>query len=238
MPVRPLIPSSNQDLSLKAYTLPGETAGIRFFKLNSVTDFEVLRSIIKAKGSQAWLEDPSLSKSEYRDWVGTETPNSYLFAVLKAHPLTPSNHASVRGFVYLYSEFSEKFRLKRLVKAGLLPATVLDSPCLEVSFAARPHRHGHQTGSGLMSSAVRLSCYQARHQLKSVGLSNLAVIAFINPQNEPARRTLVASGFNHIGQMLYDRDSPTISDLYRLNWRKLREISQKKLLESGANYPA
>src|SRR3989344_7969376 len=147
--------------------IPGQTAAVCFFDPQSEQDLMAMREILKGKQSKKWMDDPHLSKSDYRDWAGTYSRNSFLFAVLNAQAPSIDEMRHIRGFVYIYSERGEKFRVRRLEKFGYLKETTVPRYALEVSFAVRPLTDGIQAGSGLMSSALRQSCLQTRKLITS-----------------------------------------------------------------------
>lgn len=217
------------------YHIPGENAAIRFFDPDSVSDLEALQQILKGKESKKWMDDASaLTISDYQDWAGTHTHEHFLFAVLDARDPSPQALTQIHGFVYLYSEKAEKFRVKRMVKRGMLPAGTNPHSCLEVSFAAKPRAEGVQQGSGLIGSATRQSCQQVKLLREDDSSDRLKLFAFIDLQNEPARRTLVSAGFEPGGTLRYDWDSQEDSEFFLLNWKKLQEKTHQKLVESQA----
>lgn len=211
---------------------PGQPAAIRFFDPNSLEDLAAMREILKGKQVKKWMDDAQqISHSDYREWAGTPSKSSYLFAIHDARTGDPKDMKHVRGFVYIYSEREEKFRVKRMEKLHFIEPC--DRVCyfLEISFAIRPLANGEQSGSGLMSSAIRQSCLQVRTLLTTEEPSDVEVFAFVDPGNIPAQRTLESSGFVKKGLMKYDWDSPSESCLYILNWRVLQRKIRQKLLE-------
>jgi hypothetical protein len=247
MPVRPVIqfthpPSSPpipdfEELA-SLYHVPGENAAIRFFDPDSVSDLQSMQAILKGRESKKWMDDAApLTISDYQDWAGTHTHEHFLFAVLDARNPTPSVLINVHGFVYLYSEKTEKFRVKRMVKRNLLPEGTDPYRCLEISFAAKPRDSGVQAGSGLIGSAVRQSCQQVSLLLDGQAdpQNPLYLFAFVDLNNGPAQRTLESAGFEARGHMRYDWDSQEDSVFYLLNWQKLQEKIRQKLVESQAH---
>jgi hypothetical protein len=213
------------------YHSPGEASAIRFFDPQSKRDLEVMRRILTAKPVKKWMDDVDyLSRVEYEEWAGTKSKSSLLFAVLDARSTDIKQINRVRGFVYLYSEREEKFRVKRMAKAGLFTPKTGETFYLEASFALLPQKGKGHTGSGLMSSALRQCCLQAHLLLNSPKKPDIQVFAFVDPENLPAKRTLEASGFVLKGHLNYDRDSEKPSALYVLNWRLLHKKVRKKLL--------
>lgn len=209
---------------------PGQAAAIRFFDPQSQEDLQAMKEILSGKEVKKWMDDPGVSKSDYRDWAGTESNTSFLFAVLDARVNDPEQMKHVRGFVYLYSEREEKFRVKRMEKLGFVEPTDKERYMLEVSFAARPMPDGLQSGSGLMSSALRQCCLQVYTLLDAPERPDVQLFAFVDPENLPAQRTLEASGFVRKGTMKYDWDSPDKTVLYILSWRLLQRKIREKLL--------
>lgn len=211
---------------------PGQAAAIRFFDPNSNDDLQAMREILKGKQVKKWMDNTQqISISEYKDWAGTDTNTSFLFAVLDARATTPEEMQYVRGFVYIYSEREEKFRVRRMEKLGHLPPAAGPRYALEVSFAVRPLPDGMQSGSGFMSSALRQSCLQVEMLLNSPTKPVIETFAFIDPENVAAQRTVESSGFVYHGMMRYDWDSWDESKLYFLNWRALQKKVKDRLLE-------
>ena len=210
---------------------PGQAAAIRFFDPNSSEDLESMREILRGKMVRKWMDDPGrISHSDYKDWAGTDTDTSFLFAVLDARTQDPALINYVRGFVYIYSEREEKFRVKRMEKQGFIDRYEGERYMLEISFAARPLPDGFQGGSGLISSAVRQSCQQVQLLLNSPRQPKVDIFAFVDQQNLPAQRTLEASGFVKRGMMKYDWDSPEETCLFLLDWELLQRKIREKLL--------
>lgn len=225
------IPEETLPLENVSHT-PGQAAAIRFFDPSSEEDLFAMRDILKGKQTKKWMDDPGrISLSDYQDWAGTATKTSFLFAVHDAR-LTDLNEVNyVRGFVYIYSEREEKFRVKRMEKQGFLQPYEGERYALEISFAARPLPDGVQSGSGLMSSAVRQSCLQVQLLLESTNKPKVEIFAFVDQDNLAAQRTLDACGFTKRGQMKYDWDSEGETALYILDWDILNQKVRAKLQE-------
>lgn len=217
--------------------VPGQAAAIRFFDPHSLEDLQAMREILRGKQVKKWMDDAhQISQSEYRDWAGTQNNSSFLFGALDARSANPHDMKDVRGFVYIYSEREEKFRVRRMEKAGFIaPANPAGAEryLLEVSFAMRPFSDGSQTKSGLMSSALRQSCLQVKTLLNMTSQPEVQIFAFVDPENEAARRTLEAAGFENRGSMKYDWDSPDETCLYFINWELLQAKLTTKLLEGN-----
>lgn len=214
------------------YHTPGQNAGICFFDPNSQEDLLAMKEILRGKQVRKWMDEANqVTKSEYREWAGTEDTTSFLFAVLDARMTDPVEMKTVRGFVYIYSEREEKFRVKRMEKLGLIQPASRPRYALEVSFAVRPRIDGAQSGSGLMSSALRQSCLQVQMLLNTPDDREVLIFAFVDQENFAAQRTLEASGFVKKGLMKYDWDSEDETCLYILNWRILQKKIKEKLLE-------
>jgi hypothetical protein len=178
-----------------------------------------------------------LTKREYQEWAGTVTQNNFLFAVLDARVATLKAMETIFGFVYIYSEREEKFRVRRMLKQGFLTPTLKTRYSLEISFAARQQKNGMPLGTGLMASAIRQACLQTQMLLSTVPKPVIDIFAFVDPGNEPAQRTLIAAGFANIGSMKYDWDSPGESFVYLLKWRILQKKIRQKLVELQAINP-
>lgn len=226
LPDQPAEPFEN------VYHTPGEAAAIRFFDPSSEQDLEAMRDILKGKQSRKWMDDPRISQSAYRDWAGTQSDTSFLFAVLDARLTDPEEMSRVRGFVYIYSEREEKFRVKRMERQGFLEPPTKPRYALEASFAVRPQGEGIQSGSGLMSSSLRQCCLQVQMLLESPERAPTELFAFTHPDNSPAQRTLEACGFIKQGSMLYDWDSPEPTWLYILDWPILENKVRDKVVKS------
>ncbi len=213
------------------YHTPGQNAAIRFFDPHSQEDLQAMREILKGKQVRRWMDEPNISKSDYKEWAGTESDTSFLFAVLDARATTPEEAKHVRGFIYIYSEREEKFRVRRMEKLGFIEPTNKQRYALEVSFAMRPLQSGVQMGSGLMSSSLRQSCLQVHMLLNSPERPDVILFACIDPENLNAQRTVESSGFVKKGLMKYDWDSEDYTLLYILNWRLLQKKVRQRLLE-------
>lgn len=213
------------------YHTPGQNAAICFFDPHSEEDLQAMKEILRGKAVKKWMDDATqVTKSEYRNWAGTEDDTSFLFAVLDARVSDPAEMKYVRGFVYIYSEREEKFRIRRIEKYGFLPPPTKPRYALEVSFAVRPLPDGAQSGSGLMSSSLRQACLQVQMLLNAAEDKEVVIFAFVDPENEGAQRTLEASGFVKKGLMKYDWDSEGETCLYILNWRILQKKIREKLV--------
>lgn len=210
----------------------GQAAAIRFFDPDSLEDLTAMREILAGKQVKRYMDDTAqISQTEYREWAGDTKDTSYLFAVLDARNHDPEEMKHVRGFVYIYSEREEKFRVKRMEKDGLLTPSNRPRYVLEISFAARPLKDGEQRGSGLMGSGVRQACLQVQMLLTSPDQPEVEIFAFVSPTNEAAQRTLLSSGFVQRGMMKYDPDSPREDYVYFLDWKLLKKKVRQKLLE-------
>ncbi len=222
---------SPEPLFENMYHSPGENAAIRFCDPNSRDDFFALQTILQTKQVKKWMDETKpLSESEYREWAGAEEDTSFLFAVHDTRIKTPEEASRLMGFVYFYSEKEERIRVNRLVKRGLMAEAVGQRYALEVSFARYALPDGQQTGSGLMSSAVRQGCLQVQTLLGSTSQPQVELFAFVDPENFAAQRTLEAAGFEKRGEMKYDWDSYEEDFFYLLNWQKLHQKVRDKLL--------
>ncbi len=239
---RPLVPhpatiiegqqNNDSEFSLQDIShTPGQAAAIRFFDPDSSADLESMRAILRGKQSKKWMDDTQqLTVSDYRDWAGTENETSFLFAVLDARNPDPENIKKLRGFIFIYSEREEKFRVKRMERLGFIPASDKPRYLLEVSFAVRPLEDGVQSGSGLMSSGLRQSCLQVQMLLQNEQKPEVDLFGFVDPENLAAQRTLEACGFVKKGSMKYDWDSSEETYLYILDWALLQAKVKEKLL--------
>src|SRR5258708_30697660 len=68
---------------------PGQNAAVRFFDPYSAEDLYAMREILKGRQTRKWMDDTQISQSDYRDWAGTQTSGSFLFAVLDARTTNP-----------------------------------------------------------------------------------------------------------------------------------------------------
>ena len=234
------LPETCEDFPFESFShISGQAAAIRFFDPNSIEDFELLKEILSVKEVRSWMDDSgNISKSDYQEWAGKWTNDSFLFAVHDAREKLKRKLKIVRGFVNIYSERSEKFRIKRMVRAGFVKGSLKNRHVLEVSMALRPLSDGKIVGSGLMSSALRQCCLQVRSLLGYPKQSDLILYGFVDPDNMASARALEASGFVKRGKMKYDQDSEKDSWVYILSWRKLhRKIKGGllKLYEEGSN---
>jgi hypothetical protein len=210
---------------------PGENAAIRFFEPQSKEDLEAIREILHHKEVRKWMDDAGrISESDYREWAGTDSDTSFLFAVHDARKSDPEEAKYLHGFVYFYSEREEKFRVRRMEKHGFMQTAVGQRYALEVSFARRPSPDGSTSGSGLMSSALRQGCLQVKMLLDSPQKPAVELFAFVDPENSGGQRTLEAAGFEKKGEMKYDWDSEEKTFLYFLNWDLLNQKVRHKLL--------
>lgn len=218
--------------------IPGQAAAIRFFDPDSTDDFETIREILRFKDIKERMDfTGTISRSDYKDWAGKWTNESFLFAVHDARKKSKKGFKKVRGFVYIYSERQEKFRVKRLVREGILKNPNSGQQILEVSMALKPLKSGKLSGSGLMSSTLRQSCLQVRSIIQFPRQSDLILFAFIDPDNLPSARAFEAAGFIRKGFMKYDSDSPNMSVVYILSWRKLHKKVKGSLLKLFESNP-
>jgi len=211
----------------------GQAAAIRFFEPDSESDLLAMREILKAKQVRKWMDDAStISRSDYEDWAGTFSKFMYLFAVHDTRVSDPELMKVVRGFIYLYSEREEKFRVKRMERQGFIQPTEGKRYLLEVSFAGRPMPQGMESAPGLMSSALRESCLQVQMLLEAPDQPEVVIFGFVDPENLPAQRTLEASGFVKKGLMKYEWDSYQETALYILSWPLLHAKIREKLVQA------
>jgi len=209
--------------------VPGQASAIRFFDPDSESDFVSLKQILSHKLVKNWMDDVSrLCKSDYQEWAGAETDESFLFAVHDTRLPSIKEIAKIRGFVNFYFERSEKFRLKRLIKTNLVDGSA--KHYLEVSMALL--MDGKNTiSTGLMSSALRQGCLQVKALLKCKKQSDLVIFGFIDPKNEASIRSLKASGFIKKGDIKYDSDSTEESGFYVIRWPRLHRKIKGSLLK-------
>lgn len=208
--------------------IPGQPAAIRFFDPESVDDFLAMVQILKGKETKKWMEDANrIPRYEYREWAGSDDGSSFLFSVHDTR-VKKDNGMPVRGFVYLYSEFRERRRVQKMVDRGLILPAEGSISAFEISFAVSP-LNGTQSGSGLISSAVRQACLQVKTQLKPLIPSDLLIFAFADQENIPSHHTLESGGFIKKGVMKYDHDSFEESIVYTLDWPLLEEKIKSKL---------
>jgi hypothetical protein len=211
---------------------PGQASAIRFFDPHSDEDLQAMREILKGRQVKQWMDDTrQISRREYYEWAGFVSNSSFLFAVLDAQVATLGEVKDVRGFIYIYSEREEKFRVRRMEKQGFIQPSSKPRTILEVSFAVRPLLDGQQSGSGLMSSGLRQACLQVRMIAGASDDSEVILFGLIDQRNVAAQRTVEASAFTLRGKMKYDADSPEESFVYILDWRRLHEKMREKLLK-------
>jgi len=211
----------------------GQAAAIRFFEPYAQDDLEAMREILSAKQVRKWMDDAStISRSDYEDWAGTYSKYMYLFAVHDARVSDPDLMSVVRGFIYIYSEREEKFRVKRMERLGFILSSQARRYLLEVSFASRPMPLGLESAPGLMSSALRASCLQVQMLLEAPDQPEVVIFGFCDPKNLPARRTMEASGFIKKGLMKYEWDSYDETVLYILSWPLLHSKIRDRLAQA------
>lgn len=205
----------------------GENAAIKFADESSRTDFEAINEILTHKKIRHWMDDAEkLSWNDYRHWAGNHTDQSFLFTVHDSRLENIQDIKKIRGFVNLYSEKGEKFRVKRMAKLKIIENPE-NKHFLEFSMALRPKKN--QTArSGLMSSALRQSCLQVKTLLNKKD-SELIIFGFINPENTASIKAIQAAGFIKKGKAKYDSTSEEESDVYILSWRKLKKIIKLKM---------
>lgn len=217
--------------------IPGQAAAIEFFDPDSKEDYLAIRAIMESRDVRTWMDDAGkISYSDYKSWAGKYTNESFLFAVHDARLLRPEDIKEVRGFVNVYSERSEKFRIRRLRKARLLPGNLRGKHVLEVSMALRQTVNSSKSGSGLMSSALRQSCLQVRSLLDNPRRSKIILFGFVDKKNVASKRAMEAAGFVEKGETKYDNDSPDSSFLYVLSWRKLYQKVREKMVNKVGGY--
>lgn len=211
----------------------GQAAAIRFFEPYAEDDLQAMREILRAKQVRKWMDDAStISRSDYEDWAGTFSRYMYLFAVHDTRVNDPELMKIVRGFIYLYSEREEKFRVKRMERQGFIAPSEARRYLLEVSFAARPMPPGRESAPGLMSSALREACLQVQMLLEAPDEPEVIIFGFCDPENLAAHRTLEASGFVKKGFMKYEWDSYQETVLYILSWPLLHAKIREKLVSA------
>ena len=208
--------SKQKTIGRDFFTIDGQASAIRPFDPDSKTSHTIIKRILSAKQVKKWMDDARLSDAA---------------------------RAKIRGFVFLYNERSEKFRLKRMQEARFVNLKE-SAIALEASFALKPIR-GKQSGSGLMSSALRLTCervfqlatkehffdetlekpafWSKKRKTSLISQDDILIFGFIDPENISAHRTLYSAGFRKVGSMKYDATSPQESSLYILNWRALHK---------------
>ena len=234
--------SKQKTIGRDFFTIDGQASAIRTFDPDSKTSHTIIKRILSAKQVKKWMDDAGrISFSDYQDWA-TLDPSSLLYSVHDAR-LSDAARAKIRGFVFLYNERSEKFRLKRMQEARFVNLKE-SAIALEASFALKPIR-GKQSGSGLMSSALRLTCervfqlatkehffdetlekpafWSKKRKTSLISQDDILIFGFIDPENISAHRTLYSAGFRKVGSMKYDATSPQESSLYILNWRALHK---------------
>lgn len=212
------------------FHVPGQASAIRFFDPTSSDDYAALQDILRGKQTRRWMEGSMrLTPNDYREWSGTHDGTTYLFAVHDTRPRLIAERQRIRGFVYIYGEWEEKYRVKRMEKQGVLVPNATRKFSLEISFAARPDAVGQQSGSGLISSAARQACLQVLSLNQPLNASQGLIFAFVDEANIHSHHTLEASGFVNRGSMLYDWDSPEENYVYILDWRRLKAKFKEKL---------
>lgn len=213
----------------------GQAAALRFFDENSRDDFKAMNEILTHKQIKHWMDDVGkLSWSDYKYWAGNHSRQSFLFSVHDSRLENPDEVKKIRGFVNIYSERGEKFRVKRMAKLGLIREST-DKHFLEFSMALRLFKNGLLSGSGLMSSALRQSCLQVKALLNLAKTSDLVIFGFIDPKNINSVRAIQASGFVKKGKAKYDSTSDEASDIYILSWRKLQKIVEERMEKALRN---
>lgn len=203
------------------FHLPGQSAFIRKFEPDSENDFLAMQDIMEQVPVQQWMDNiGELDQKAYEEWAGDTSDDSFLFAVHNAAGKTILEVDSVLGFVYFYSGDEEKQKVPQMQALGILPV-VENRWVLEVSFAKRTRRTLQAPVQGLVSSALRQACLWVHMKLAAMQNRPVEIFAFIDPRNEPARRTLESSGFVKRGMMRYDADSLEDNEVYVLDWQAL-----------------
>ncbi len=214
----------------------GQAAAIRFFDKDSNDDYLALKKILSHKTVKNWMDDTGyFTKSDYKFWAGKETDESFLFAVHDTRLPTIKDIKKVKGFVSFSFERSEKFRLKRLIKSGLISPNTKGKYFLEISMALMLGEGGGKLDSGLMSSALRQGCLQVKSILNCKQQSDIIIFGFVDPKNISSNRSVNASGFIKKGITKYDSDSAEESIFYVISWPKLHRKINKNLLKISEN---
>jgi len=193
--------------------LPSEPATCRYFDPDSYSDYQAVLQMLVSESVNRWMEEVGdITWEEYQHWARVEDKVSYLFAI--------TDPDQVVGFVYYYCKADELERINRLLARHPLKDSPPDSNYLEISFA----KTNAPTPSGLISSAVRQTCLQLRNLYHTQFHQPLTILAFIDPQNQPARRLVENCGFEIIDSIKYNPQDSQDDLVYQLIWLKLEQI--------------
>jgi len=244
--------SSINDLEIKDYSespriqenIFGQRSSIRFFDPKDREDMRRLKETCNDPKAKKWMDElEEMEDDDFIEWSKEQGKgNSFLFAIAgEPEVVTKEDIGETQGFVYFYSEASEKRRAARLEKEGMLPkGTVKGQTVFEISYATFPDSPPKQ-----VSSALRQACIWINNHAGNVDEDSLEpkmiVMAFISPENSESRLVLEAAGFEKKGETKYDKDSEEKDEVYILNWKllndKLKESSLQKISPQLRNIP-
>jgi RimJ/RimL family protein N-acetyltransferase len=180
------------------------TVSVRPFRLFSWSDYRQLSGMMEQADIKEWMENVKpLTLFGYWEWIWHN--NTSLLYALEVD-------SQIAGFVYFYSDPGLKDRLQRLGMNS-------HNPVLEISFAKKQHikYQAHE----LMQSGVTQAIQELYSFYLNRSLLRPEVIAFIDPQNEKAKRLITNTGFEIIGEVVYNSQDTKPNLAYRINKKSL-----------------
>lgn len=188
---------------LKHFILPLPTwkPPLRYFDPGSVKDFQNIQTILKHPQVLHWLIDADpMGLKQYQAWTKSQLPQSLLLAIDSPPDLVSR---SVYGFLYFYWYQDEHRRLIRLYQRYPKLKLPLSALKLELSFARHRPNNFRSRLPGHMTRSLALACHTLKRHVRTAIHQPTAIIAYIDPANLPAQRTVLSAGFKPIGSLPY-----------------------------------